>query len=618
MKKDRKAFILGWGVFIIPPIILGYLTNYLQILNNARRREIFSSPLTWIYYILFPLLYVLLWNSSRRLINKWRKGDLQEKNDSLPKVTRKIVFLPKLTLYFGMLQSIALPQLVLMFIDKIPMNVRMHTSLLGFACTIFIGLPFYILFIQSFEDETKDVPFNRDIMSMSLTLRTNLVVLFLMVSILILLQIGINYSLASAVFLEEVQSTLSGKLLPLELLGVIMSVLNIYLLMRGINKRILSCENFARGLADGDFSESENFCLSRDELGTLNDQLFKVYENNADLLKNLDQSVQTTINSKDGLMEISQETWDSMSQITQKIENVYKQMDELNSNIQGTTTSTDSLKAHIEELNNEVEGQNELVEDSSGAIAEITASIDNISSVAQGKIVTAESLAEISHEGRNKLKITVEKINQINGSVEKISDMLTLIQNIASQTNLLAMNAAIEAAHAGEAGKGFAVVADEIRKLAESTSSSSREINENISLIISTVNETSTAGGEANESFTKITGGIDEMINSYKEIGSGLTELKEGSSLILSSVTSLRDTSNRVKNSSMEMSTLTGNVTKAIHSIGEISHSTSHAAEEMREGAENVIRTSKKMQDQSSALDSASSAIVAGLGKFKY
>ncbi len=616
--KNRTSFLWGLGTFVVSPVTLFFLIRYLNVVNTARQREILVSPFTWIFYLVAPLAFFLIWKGTWRTIDAWRKGDSGDRDGMENRTIRKTVLLPKLTLYISFLHGFLYPFIVTLFIHKIGMDTKFHFALFGFACEMFIGMLFYIRFIQSFEELTSDIPFNRKIMSMNLSLRTNLVVFFLMSSILIILMLGIHYLLDQAVFLEEVQSVLIGRILPLMIIGIIMSVFNIYLLMHGINKRIFSCESFARKLAGGDFSETENHTLSRDELGALNNQIYRLYSNNAELLQNLDEAVQATLQSKDGILDVSQKTSHSVEHISNSIESVSSRMEDLNSDIQETGLSTAALMEQIRLLNGGVEEQNEVVESSSGAVAEISASIDSISSVAEGKIRSAEALSDVSNEGRHRLEITVDRIGRINSSIEKIREIIALINAIASQTNLLAMNAAIEAAHAGEAGKGFAVVSDEIRKLAESSSSSSREINENIADIISVIQETSQAGGEAMDSFQKISGGIDEMIDSYKEIGVGLSELKEGSSLILDSVSALKDSSMRVKDNSEKMESLTGQVNEAMNRVSQISGDTSRAAEDMRAEAESVSDVSRHMEDQSRSLDEASSAIVKRLRKFKY
>jgi len=611
----KTGFLFAWGIFIVPQIFLFLIVSYLQILNPAAFRRLLAFPGTWAVFLTFQVLFVFYWRKSVSPVLRWRNGD--EGTDEKA-VNRAIIGVPKKVLIYGLLWGILFPQLVLAFYVKIPLSVRVDSSLIGFACTMFMGIPFYIPFIQVFEKWCSDVPFHDEYMSMKLSVRTNLVVSFLMASIVMFLGLGIKYFLQNAIFLEEVQSSLGKRLLPLELLGVGMSVFSIWQLMRGINRRIGLCHSFAGVLSSGDFSQADSSCLSRDELGALYNRLYNVYENNAALLKQLDKSVSRTMESKDAMITVSDDASASVEQISRNIDSVGSRMEELNRTIRETTESAGALKVNLDRLNSGVEEQSEMVESSSGAITEISASIDSISTVAQEKIRSAESLVQVSEDGKEKLDLTVEKINRINDSAENIREILSLIQNIAARTNLLAMNAAIEAAHAGDSGRGFAVVADEIRKLAESSTVSSREINDNVGDIISAIQETSEAGGDAITSFSRIAREIDGMINSYREISAGLSELRQGSGQILDSVTSLQSSSRRVSDHSSEMAALTGQVDSSMKDIERISLETSRAAEEMRNGSEEVLEVCRKMRDQSRVLDETSGVLVSGLGKFRF
>ena len=167
--------------------------------------------------------------------------------------------------------------------------------------------------------------------------------------------------------------------------------------------------------------------------------------------------------------------------------------------------SISSLKEHMIT-------QNRVISDTSNSIEAISGSIELVADIAQKRITDTQDLHGLTTAGKAKLKETDNVIKQVHESVSQVLSLITVIDEIASKTNLLSMNAAIEASHAGEAGRGFAVVAGEIRKLSESTASNSKRITETLSKLVSQIEEARDLSVESSEAFTQIEGGVEELL----------------------------------------------------------------------------------------------------------
>jgi methyl-accepting chemotaxis protein len=270
----------------------------------------------------------------------------------------------------------------------------------------------------------------------------------------------------------------------------------------------------------------------------------------------------------------------------------------IKANSVGVLDSVISSEKALNHFHGKVEDENSVVLETTAAVNEMSASLDSVAGITLNRKQSAEDLLLLTEKGLGDIERTEDSFRRAEKEAQLLMEVNGIVTGIASETNLLSMNAAIEAAHAGEAGRGFSVVAEEIRKLAGNTAENSGLISANLSKLTESIVQTGGFFHSTRGSFDRIRGEINQVTMAFSEVSHTARELSEGGKQILNAMQMLQDTSVSIRESS-------GKIREDQETIRRLMESLNRMSEEMDRSGSGIIDIVEKAEKTAGELEAS-------------
>ena len=384
-------------------------------------------------------------------------------------------------------------------------------------------------------------------------------------------------------------------------LGILFSVvLFIYILTSTskVTRHIKDVRDLSSSLAKKDFTvdiKPDGSNEMRDLMSNVNGMINEIN----DFFIIVKKTAARAISSGYSINDSATSTAAASTQINANIESITKEFEMINESLENAVQAIDEINRQVNTLVVDNGEQTRAIDESSTAVSTLATTLEEIRVNAEERSVIAEEMRALVADGDSKVTATNEILEDVMSQLDEIGEIVTIINAVTEQTNLLSMNAAIESAHAGEAGKGFAVVAEEIRSLAESTADNAQKINESITKIIDSVTEANSSSRSASEAFSKVSGHSTNVIDSFKEITKGIALIDEQTRQITQKTDLTAATADKINDYCSNLAHQQETVSNSVSSVSDLFNQAMGGIKEIRYGTEDIVKRMSAVGDLS-------------------
>ena len=332
----------------------------------------------------------------------------------------------------------------------------------------------------------------------------------------------------SSVMIDEVMSSMESRFISIAIIFAVITtiVLSILILIvtTRVSKRIVKVRNMTTTLAEKDFTVNID-PEGSDEMWLLMSNINNMVKQINDFFRLVKSTAKKALIAESSINESAGSTAEASSMIDTNIDDINKKFSDAVAVINSTIGVIAEMNLHVDTLVQSNSSQTAAIENSNSAVNEVVTTLEYINKMAEERVRNAEEMHTYVADGDDKISATNEILSKVAQQLDEVYEVVTIINNVAEQTNLLSMNAAIESAHAGEAGKGFGVVAEEIRSLAEETAENADKISKVVNTIVEAVETANTSSQSAFEAFEKVSSHADQIVGSLQEITGGIGKI---------------------------------------------------------------------------------------------